>query len=193
MRKGLAAIACAAAVAASALLAPSIHAQDKRVNPDAKAIAGFQRAVADFVELRHKAEQTLPALPAEASAEQIDQRQRVLADLVQKARRGAKQGDIFTRDVRPVIRRLLHGVFAGPDGIRVRMAIMEENPGEVVRLGVNARYPDTVPLSNVPPQILRALPPLPEGIEYRFIGTSLVLLDTRAHIIADYLTGAVPR
>jgi hypothetical protein len=30
-------------------------------------------------------------------------------------------------------------------------------------------------------------------MEYRFIGTSLVLFDTHAHIIADYLTGAVPR
>jgi hypothetical protein len=45
----------------------------------------------------------------------------------------------------------------------------------------------------VPPQILRVLPLLPQGMEYRFIGTSLILLDAHAHIIADYLTGAVPR
>ena len=45
----------------------------------------------------------------------------------------------------------------------------------------------------MPPQILKALPPLPEELDYRFIETSLILLDVHAHIIVDYLTGAVPR
>ncbi len=95
--------------------------------------------------------------------------------------------------MRPTLRRLLNGVFNGPDGQRLRMAVMEENPGAIVKLQVNGRYPDTIPLSSVPPQILRALPPLPDGLEYRFIGTTLILLDTRAHTIVDYMTGAVPR
>jgi len=70
---------------------------------------------------------------------------------------------------------------------------MDENPGESVKLAVNGRYPDTIPLSSVPPQILKALPPLPEELEYRFIQNSLILLDVHAHIIVDYLTAAVPR
>jgi hypothetical protein len=45
----------------------------------------------------------------------------------------------------------------------------------------------------VPPQVLRSLPPLPPELEYRFIGTTLILLDAHAHIIVDYMTGAVPR
>ena len=45
----------------------------------------------------------------------------------------------------------------------------------------------------MPPQILKALPALPEELEYRFIQTSLIILDVDAHIIVDYLTGAVPR
>ena len=102
-------------------------------------------------------------------------------------------GHIFTRDVRPVLRRLLYGLFTGPDGKSLKEAVMEENPGETVKLVVNGRYPDTFPLSSVPPQILKALPALPEELEYRFILTSLIILDVDAHIIADYLTGAVPR
>ncbi len=87
-----------------------------------------------------------------------------------------------------------HGLFAGPDGRNLRKAVLEENPsGEVVKLEVNGRYPDTIPLSSVPPQILKVLPPLPEELEYRFIERSLILLDVRAHIIVDYLTGAIPR
>jgi hypothetical protein len=34
---------------------------------------------------------------------------------------------------------------------------------------------------------------LPPELEYRFINDNLILLDAHAHIIVDYLTGAVPR
>ncbi len=134
-----------------------------------------------------------PLSPGKRSAEQIDLRQRELASLIQAARRNEKAGDIFESDVRPTLRRLLSGVFNGRDGGRLRMAVMEENPGAIVKLQVNGRYPDTIPRSSVPPQVLRALPPLPEELEYRFIGTTLILLDARGHIIVDYMTGAVPR
>jgi len=175
--------------------APAIAIQGSapRVNPDAKAIAKFQEEVAEYVELHRKLSRTLPNLPKEASAEAIDQHQRALGRLIQQARKNEGAGAIFKRDVRPVLRRLLYGLFAGPNGNKLRMAIMEENPGEAVKLVVNGRYPDTIPLSSVPPQILKALPPLPEELEYRFIGTTLILLDVRAHIIVDYLTGAVPQ
>jgi hypothetical protein len=169
------------------------QADKQRVNPNAKAIADFQEEVAEYIELHHKLDGTLPALSKDASAEEIDQHQRALGRLIQQARKNEKAGDIFERDVRPVLRRLLYGLFTGPDGQKLRMAVMEENPGEVVKLVVNGRYPDTVPLSSMPPQILQALPPLPHELEYRFIETSLILLDVRAHIIVDYLTGAVPR
>ena len=167
--------------------------QDKRVNPNAKAIAEFQEEVDEYIELHRRIELMLPDVPVDATPEQIDQRQRALAAMIQKERRGAKPGDIFEREVRPVIRRLLAGLFSGPDGRRLRVTINEENPGEVVKLTVNGRYPDTVPISTVPPQVLSLLPPLPNELEYRFIGTTLILLDSHAHIIVDYLTAAVPR
>lgn len=194
----LARLVCVSAVIVAASVNASrsgaaIQGNPQRVNPNAKAIAEFQEEVADYVELHRKLERTLPALPREASAEAIDQHQRALARLIQQSRKNAEAGDIFESDVRPVLRRLLRGLFAGPDGQKLRMAVMEENPGETVKLVVNGRYPDTIPLSSVPPQILKALPPLPEELEYRFIGTSLILLDVHAHIIVDYLTGAVPR
>ena len=62
-----------------------------------------------------------------------------------------------------------------------------------MKLVVNGRYPDTIPLSSMPPQILKVLPQLPQELEYRFIEPTLILLDVHAHIIVDYMTGAVPR
>lgn len=166
---------------------------DKRVNPNAKAIADFQEEVQEYIELHRRLEGTLPDLPRDPTPEAIDQRQRALGALIQKARRSEGPGDIFERDVRPVIRRLLYGAFSGPDGAALRQAIMEENPTEAIKLQVNGRYPDTFPFSTVPAKVLKVLPPLPSELEYRFIGTTLILLDAHAHIIVDYLTGAVPR
>jgi hypothetical protein len=58
---------------------------------------------------------------------------------------------------------------------------------------VNGRYPDGVPLTTMPPQVLAALPKLPPELEYRFIGERLVLLDGPAHLIVDFIQDALPR
>jgi hypothetical protein len=92
-----------------------------------------------------------------------------------------------------VFRKVLYALFTGPDGPKLRDAMEDENPGEAVKLVVNGRYPDTIPLSTMSPQIIKALPPLPEELEYRFIQDALILLDVHAHIIVDYLSAAVPR
>jgi hypothetical protein len=192
---GVLVVIAAIAPAAAGLAAPAVAAQGTapRVNPDAKAIAEFQKRVAEYVELHRTLKRKLPSLPKEASPAAVDEHQRALGRLIQQARKNEGPGHIFTRDARPVLRRLLYGLFTGPDGKNLRDAVMEENPGDAVKLVVNGRYPDTFPLSSVPPQILKALPPLPEELEYRFIQTSLIILDVDAHIIVDYLPGAVPR
>ncbi len=95
---------------------PAGASQDSkpRVNPNAKAVADFQEEVADYVELLHKLEGTLPKLPRDASPEAIDQHQRALGRLIQQARKNEGVGDIFEREVRPVIRRLLYGSSRAP-------------------------------------------------------------------------------
>jgi hypothetical protein len=155
-------------------------------------LAAFEARVRDYTALRKKQEATLPKLSKESTPEQIDRHQRALARLVQEARAGARPGDIFTPDVQAVVRRLMEQVFGGPDGAALKASIMDENPG-VVRLTVNVRYPDTVPLSTVPPQVLQGLPELPEELEFRFIGRHLILMDEHAHIIVDLVENALPR
>jgi hypothetical protein len=183
----------AIAVAPAIVCGRPAAAYGQRINPTAKAVAGYQEAIQKYVELHRKLAKTLAPLPTDATPQAIDQRQRDLARLIQEARRGAKQGDIFDAEVRPVLRKLLRGLFTGPDGKKLRASVMEENPGPAVKLEINGRYPDSIPLSSVPPQVLKELPALPNELEYRFIEDKLILLDTGAHIIVDYLTGAVPR
>ena len=55
-------------------------------------------------------------------------------------------GDIFTPEAEAVIKRLLATVFGGPEGKQLKASIMDENPVGL-KLVVNGRYPDAVPLS----------------------------------------------
>jgi hypothetical protein len=178
---------------AIALASQQTTPQEPRVNASAKALADFQEEVDEYLKMRRKLASGLDAPPKDATPEQLDSYQRALGKLIQQARRDDKQGDVFEREVRAVIRKLLAGVFTGPSGKKMKLAVMEENPGQAVKLTVNGRYPDTIPLSNMPPQVLSALPQLPRELEYRFIGRTLILFDTVSHIIVDYITEAVPR
>jgi hypothetical protein len=85
----------------------------------------------------------------------------------------------------------LAGVFSGPEGQQIKRSILDENPG-IVRLEVNGRYPDALPFSTVPPQVLQALPKLPDVLEYRFVGERLILLDAHAHIVVDWIDHVFP-
>lgn len=162
------------------------------VNADARALAAFQARVAEYIEMQRKLVASLPKLSKDSTPAQIDGHQRELAALIQSNRRGAKAGDIFTREARAVIRRLLARVFSDADGRQVRDSIMDENPGPL-KLQVNGRYPDNVPLSTMPPQLLEGLPKLPPELEFRFIGPRLILMDVAAHIVADFIEDALPR
>ena len=161
------------------------------VNVHAKAMHEMQERVKAYLALHDKLEKTLAPLPKEATPEQIHKHQLALASLIRNARRTAKPGDIFVPDVRIVIRTLMKQVFGGPDGKQLRASVMDENPGRL-KIAVNDRYPDSVPLSTVPPQVLQGLPRLPAEMEYRFIGRALILFDVHAHIIVDVMENAIP-
>jgi hypothetical protein len=161
---------------------------------DAQALATMNDRITAYVALHTKLEAGLPALPKEATPQQIDRNQRELEKRVRAARADAKPGDIFTAQAQPVIKRLLAAVFSGPEGKQLKASIMDENvvDPKTLKVTVNSRYPDTVPLTTIPPEVLQTLPKLTEDLEYRFVGDWLILLDTHAHVVADYIADALP-
>jgi hypothetical protein len=58
---------------------------------------------------------------------------------------------------------------------------------------VYLRFPSSTQLATMPPALLAVLPPLPKELEYRIIGTALVLRDFDAALIIDYIPAAIPR
>lgn len=160
--------------------------------PDSSVTSEFRRRVDDYIALQEQLESTLKRLPDKSTPQEIDAQQRALLSLIAKARPDAKPGQIFSPEMQKFVRGVLARVLEGPDGKGLKSSIMDENPaGTTVQ--VNGRYPDTVPLSTMPPEVLAALPPLPKDMEYRFVGTRLILLDTKAHLIVDYIEDAFPK
>jgi hypothetical protein len=161
-------------------------------SPDAGVVAEFRRRVDDYMALQKQLNSTLKPLPDKATPQQIDANQRALLALVAKARPDARPGNVFSPEMQKFVKGVLSRVLEGPDGSKLRSSIMDENPTGT-SIQVNGRYPDTVPLSTMPPDVLAALPPLPDELEYRFVGNRLILFDTKAHLIIDYVEDAFPR
>jgi hypothetical protein len=160
------------------------------VNADAKVIADFTKRVQQYHDLRDKVDEGAARQTQTKDPEKLVAERKVLASRVIAARAGAKPGDIFTPEVQPLLRRLLKPAFKGADGAENKNAIAEEKPA--VALKVNTPYPDGQPLTTVPPDVLKQLPPLPKDIEYRFVRKNLILFDSRANLIIDVLPNAIP-
>ena len=155
-------------------------------------LENFQKALDGYVDLRKDAGKDLPSLPKEASAEQISTHQKALQDRIRTARQGAQPGDVIVSEVRPLLRARLDEVMARRPASKQK-EIATGNPAEEgyrVPLKVNAPYPVSAPRSTVPTEVLAALPPLPKDLEYRFYADHLLLLDTQADLIVDFVTKA---
>ena len=160
---------------------------------DESALKEFRQEIGDYIALHKKLESTLAPLPTETSPEKIRAHELELQKLLSAARVRAQEGDLFVSEVRPTIRRLVGEVLSGPEG-RERLKEIREEAGErKVSVELNARYQDDVPLSAVPFDLLKALPQLPDELEYRFLGNHLILLDVHARMIADVLRDVLPR
>jgi hypothetical protein len=177
-------ILLAAAIAALAAAAPAAAAG----TPPA-VLEAFDGRVKSYLTLKEKAVRALPHLTKQSTPDEVVRHQRALAERIKAARAGAKTGEFFTPEIEALVKRTMTEVLSGPDGKSVRDSILDENP-DVKEIALHQQYPSSVPLSTMPPQVLAALPKLPKGLEYRFLGSRLVLLDTDADIILDH-TGAV--
>jgi hypothetical protein len=158
---------------------------------DAKITAGFLDRIGAYVQQRQKLESSATALPKQATPEQIDQHQQTLAAAVRAARSAAVPGEVFGADMTALIKRRFRALFSGAPGRRLRHDILDEYPGPTP-VSVNGRYPDRVPLTNMPAPVLKQLPALPDEIEFRFVGDQLILFDPHSHLVIDFIKNALP-
>lgn len=198
---GLAAGGCA-----SARPEPSLVPQPD-VDMDAELLAKFYDEVQEYVRLRQEASTMVPTVGVGASAEEIGAHQKAIADVILVLRGGAKRGDIFKPKVSEAFRRIIEREVHGPEGPEIVKEIGDGNPRvegvpkpsnptqEVkmpIVLKVNGYYSEEAPFSSVPPSLLMKMPQLPEQVRYRFVGRTLILRDTDANVILDFIPDIVP-
>jgi hypothetical protein len=177
-----------------ALVAAYGSAQHRDPNASILAMPDFDNRIKAYAALRDKLEKGDAALDETSKPEQIVAAQQALAAKIKAARSTAKRGDIFTPGIQAQFKRLLNPEMKGTGGQNTRGIIKDEGPGRGgFPLAVNLAYPREQPFGTVPANILSALPPLPEHIEYRFVDRHLILRDTRANLIIDFLPNAIPR
>jgi hypothetical protein len=191
-------LAIVASAGLVALIAPQVAAAGRQVNDESAAalkerstetLKAFSDRVDAYCSLRDRVEAKLGPVPETAEPAVITSRQRSIGRAVRGARSGARQGDLFTSDVASLIRKLIAGDLSRRDPVE-RRAFLVSQPDITVH--VNDFYPSTVPLATVPPRILAALPRLPQGMQYRFVGTNLILFDVDSNLVVDVLPEAVP-
>ena len=163
---------------------------DPKVNPDAAIMADFKSRVDKYAELHKDLAKGSAKQKDNASADQVNKQADAIAAKIQAARAGAKQGDIFTAEMRPVFRRLLAPEMKGEDG-RDAKAIIKDDAPVNVPFKVNAKYPDGATVPTVPANLLLNLPALPEPLQYRIIEKHLILVDADADVIVDYALNVI--
>jgi len=160
---------------------------------DAQATQLFQRRVAEYVVLHHELEREVPAVTVTADVGEIFRAVRALGRRIEVARIMARQGDIITPEVARTFRRRIATCLTPGQWKAVFDDQARDEEGPAVGpppLRVNMEWPAGVPFDYVPPQLLRSLPRLPEELQYRIIGRSLVLWDHHANLLVDFLPGA---
>jgi len=178
--------------------APPAQAQQmpkgKNVNPDAGLMADFRKKVDEYVKLRNESERVSPDLKKTEKPAEINTAEKTLAQRVREGRPMAKRGDLFTPATQAMFKRLLRPqVTQGTGGADNKAIIKDDAPEpKEVPFKVNADYPKEAPLSTVPPDVLQALPQLPEDVQYRFVGKHLLLYDAKANLIIDFMLNAIP-
>jgi hypothetical protein len=153
-------------------------------------VADFEKRVNDYLALRKKVAGTSPA--PTTSAEKLADTQKQLAAKIRNARNGAKQGEIFTPQISGYLRKEIAKTLQGTQGAKLRASLKHGEPARGVPVQVNGLYPPNVPLQSTPASLLMNLPPLPKELEYRIVNDDLVLHDTAANTIVDFLPHAVP-
>ena len=130
------------------------------------------------------------------SATEVFTRETLLADAIRAKRSQAQQGDVFTADIALALRGIVQRIPEFARARRLRHHRQRESrgrdPTDSVVSSVSGAYEPGASYSTMPPTLLMRLPRLPEELEYRFVGKHLLLRDTSANIIVDYMFDVAP-
>lgn len=157
-----------------------------QVSLDAELLSDFKRRVDRYMRLHDKVQKQGTRQQQRDDIGENLVSQQAMATRIRFARHDARPGDLFTRPTAMALRRAMDPELRGLAAQGTRESIREDAPTVFV-LVVNASFPEGAPRSTMPGNVLKVLPPLPSGLEYRIVDTHLVLMDLDANIVVDYM------
>lgn len=153
---------------------------------DTPAAPDFDKRIAAYLEVQQKAIAQLPALKRTDDPMEITAREVAMGEAVRAARASAKPGDIIAPETAAYFRKLIKEDVESRTATE-RQMMKDEIPAFTP--SVNQTYPSEHPLATFPATLLKIMPTLPEGLEYRFVSDALIIRDIKANIIVDYIVG----
>jgi len=156
---------------------------------DAALVGDFETRIKQYLDFRQR-HVGVPPKPTDNPGE-IVAGQREMGNKIRVARAGAKQGEVFSPAIAQYFRKQIGASFAGGHGNEIRASLAHAEPVNI-ELQINQSYPPKQPLQSTPPTLLLNLPELADGLEYRVLNRELVLRDTQANIVVDYVPNALP-
>jgi hypothetical protein len=159
-----------------------------RTQEDAAVVKDFQGRLSRYMALRKK--QNLQNKQT-SSPEQLAQQKHKAFDKIEAARAAAHQGDIFTPAIAAYFKRQIEATMRGADGKKVRASLRHAEPLPTIDLKVNANYPKNLPLQSTPATLLQNLPLLPKELQYRIVGSTLLLYDVPSDLVLDLIPAAI--
>lgn len=179
----------AVGIVLGALAACSATAQPP-ANPDAAVLQDFQKRLGAYVALQRGLQRDNAKQKETVDPGDISVAENLLAARIRIVRKDAKQGNIFTPPIAGIFRRLMNPELQGREGREAKGTLKEDAPASVP-LAPNVDYPSAAALPTMPGNLLAVMPQLPEAVEYRIIGKTLIIRDVDANIIVDYIPNAI--
>jgi hypothetical protein len=159
---------------------------------EAAAIKQFDTAIATYMAMRTKLRTEVTGPVKDSTASQVTNASDALAAAIQRARKDAQVGTILSQPIAVVIkRRITDAVHAGH--LESVLATIDDEGKSGPTPKIHLRLPVSAQMATMPPSLLKVLPVLPKELEYRILGTYLIIRDVDASLILDYIPAAVPR
>jgi hypothetical protein len=158
---------------------------------DGDGLRAFHRALDAYMTLRRRLEQDVPPLRTSGNVREIREAVDARRAAVRRARAQAQRGDMFNAEVASLFRmRIQQILLANDDLVAELMHEMSEDGGGWSAAVVNGEFSWSTAAAT-PPPVLAALHPLPDELQYRFVGHDLVLVDVDASVVLDILPGVI--
>ena len=164
------------------------------VSAEVTALKQFDVAIAKYMALRQRLRSEVSGPVKNSSSSQVTNASTALAGAIERARKDANVGSIFTAPVDLVIKRRTDDAVLTEKLVSVLADIDDDDDGKAgPSPKVHLRLPVSAQMATMPASLLKVLPPLPKELEYRILGRYLILRDVDASLILDYIPIAVPR